>query len=255
MVKKAQTLQSEENVLQEGAAAQEQQEPEVEVEKTEEAPKKAEEDPAKEEPTQEEPTQEEPVQEQQPEPGCTVVVLAFSGTERLVQRVWNKHFRDDSGVKVIVGTFQEDGMSLKDVLEEVMVDPEMEKTVIVVPANLVPVAAVTLNDLLVARVDVNKGQQRFWGRVPVTFDKDILVDFLPEHEDDSDEDFVKEYLKLQDVRPIEVSHSFGNFFTKVLRGNPCMNVVIEALVRKRFIYANPTGWSAITGLLEKTLAE
>ena len=246
MVKKAQTLQSEENALQEGAAAQEQQAPKV---KTEEP---AQEEPAQEEPTQEEPAQEEPTEDT---PGVSVLVLAFPGTERLVQRVWNKHFRDDSGANVIVGTFPEGEMSLKDVLENMMAEPELEKTVIIVPANLVPVAPVTLNDLLVARVDVNKGRQRFWGRVPVTFDKDVLVDFLPEHEDASDEDLVKEYLKFQDVRPIEVSHSFGNFFTKVLRGNPCENVVIEALVRKRFLYANPAGWSAITGLLEKTLAE
>lgn len=181
----------------------------------------------------------------------TVIVLAFRGTESLVKRIWEKHFKGD----VEVLSYPEDQEHLKELLTFIIAEPMYSKTVVLIPANLVPVAPVSLNDLMVARVDVNNNQKRFWGRVPVTFDKEVLVDFLPEHEGLSDEEFVEAYLKLQGVRPMEVAHAFGNFYAKVLRGNPCENVVIEALIRKRFIFANLVGWNAITGLLEKTLAE
>ena len=234
MVKKAQNLQkAEESALQNSAAAQEQQALEAAVEKA-----------AKEE----EPAKEEEAASQSPK--ISVIVLAHPGTEMLVKRIWEKHFPHS----VDVLTFPEEA-SLKELLANIIAAPEFEDRFVLVPANLIPVAPVSLEDLMVARVDVNKDQKRFWGRVPVFFSKDVLVDFLPENEELDDNDFVQEFLKAANVRPAEVAHSFGNFYTKVLRGNPCENVVIEALVRKRFLYANQAGWSAIIGLLEKTLAE
>lgn len=250
MVKKAQDLQkAEESALQNGAAAQEQQAPEAAVEKAAEEPEKEEEPAKEEEPVkEEEPTKEEEAASQSPK--ISVIVLAHPGTEMLVKRIWEKHLPHP----VDVLTFPEEA-SLKELLTDIIAAPEFEDRFVLVPANLIPVAPVSLEDLMVARVDVNKDQKRFWGRVPVFFSKDVLVDFLPENEELDDNDFVQEFLKAANVRPAEVAHSFGNFYTKVLRGNPCENIVIEALVRKRFLYANPVGWNAITGLLEKTLAE
>jgi len=233
MVKKAQDLQkAEESALQNGAAAQEQQAPEAAVEKA----------------AEEEPVKEDAATSQSPK--ISVIVLAHPGTEMLVKRIWEKNLP----YPVDVLTFPEEA-SLKELLADIIAAPEFEDRFVLVPANLIPVAPVSLEDLMVARVDVNKDQKRFWGRVPVFFSKDALVDFLPENEELDDNDFVQEFLKAANVRPAEVAHSFGNFYTKVLRGNPCENVVIEAFIRKRFIYANPVGWSAIIGLLEKTLAE
>lgn len=234
MVKKAQDLQkAEESALQNGAAAQEQQAPEAAVEKAAEEPEK-----------------EEIPAGMELLPKVSVIVLAHPGTEMLVKRIWEKHFH----ANVDVLTFPENA-SLKNLLADVIAAPEFENMFVLVPANLVPVATVTLDSLMVARVDVANDRKRYWGRVPVSFTKDSLVDFLPENEEKDDDDFVLEYLKAQGVRPATVSHSFGNFYTKVLRGNPCENVVIEALIRKRFIYASRVGWDAITGLLEKHLAE
>lgn len=238
MVKKAQDLQkAEESALQNGAAAQEQQAPEAAVEKAAEEPTK-----------EEEPAKEEEAASQSPK--ISVIVLAHPGTEMLVKRIWEKYLPHP----VDVLTFPEEA-SLKELLADIIAAPEFEDRFVLVPANLIPVAPVSLEELMVARVDVNKDQKRFWGRVPVFFSKDVLVDFLPENEELDDNAFVEKLLNSADVRPDEVSHSFGNFFTKVLRGNPCENVVIEALIRKRFIYASRVGWNAITGLLEKYLAE
>ena len=52
---------------------------------------------------------------------------------------------------------------------------------------------------------------------------------------------------------MEVSFSFGNFITPVLRANPCENVVIEAFLRKFFVAASPEGFAAIAALAEKFL--
>lgn len=239
MAKKARDLQkAEESALQNGAAAQEQQAPEAPAEESEE--------PAKEE----ESAKEEIPAGMELTPKVSVIVLAHPGTEMLVKRMWNKHFH----ANVDVLTFPEN-VSLKALLADVIAAPEFENMFVLVPANLVPVTTVTLDSLMVARVDVANDKKRYWGRVPVSFTKDSLVDFLPDNEEKDDDDFVREYLVAQGVRPATVSHSFGNFYTKVLRGNPCENVVIEALIRKRFLYANQAGWSAIIGLLEKTLAE
>lgn len=230
MVKKAQELQpAEESALQNSAAAQEQQAPEAQAEES---------------------AKEEIPAGMELSPKVSVIVLAYPGTEVLVKRMWDKHFH----ANVDVLTFPEN-VSLKALLADVIAAPEFENMFVLVPANLVPVTTVTLDSLMVARVDVANDKKRYWGRVPVSFTKDSLVDFLPDNEEKDDDDFVREYLEAQGVRPATVSHSFGNFYTKVLRGNPCENVVIEALIRKRFLYANQAGWSAIIGLLEKTLAE
>ena len=41
----------------------------------------------------------------------------------------------------------------------------------------------------------------------------------------------------------------------MLRANPCEHIVIEALIRKRFLYVSPAGWPAVTGLVKKLLKE
>lgn len=249
MGKKKEDLQEEKNLQQEAAAAEEQQVLEQEAQEQE---AKEEQESAEVPESAEAPEAEQEAQEAvKAEKETSLIVLAYPGTEQLMKRIWEKHFQGT----VNVLSFPEEEVSLKELLEDVMVSPEFGDTVVIVPANLTPVTTVTINDLMVARVDIDKDQKRFWGRVPVTFKKGDLVDFLPENEELSEEEFVKKYLKENGVRPIEVAHSFGNFYSKVLRGNPCENSVIEAIVRKRFIYANQAGWNAITGLLEKTLAE
>ena len=177
-----------------------------------------------------------------------LIVLAYPGTESLVRQIWEKFY--DLPLRVI--PFAE-GDKLVPLLENVMAMEDVASVFTVVPANLVPCAPVRWSELQTPRVDdIGSGKQSFWGRVPVCFNKDVLVDFLPDNADVSDEEFVKRYIG--DLRrPDLVSHSYGNFYTKVLRATPCEAVVIEGLVRKRFIYASVSGWEAITDLLMKAL--
>lgn len=181
----------------------------------------------------------------------SIVVLAHPGSEPLVRTDWER-FCD---WPLIVLTW--DGQySLKQLLEDILagnLDVEIAQRFVVIPANLVPVSPVLWSELQTTYVDVNGSRRTFWGRVPVTFDKEILADFLPENDQLPDEEFVKAYVEGHNGRALEVSHDFGNFYTKVLRGTPCQNVVIEGMILKRYIYANPAGWSAISELLKKML--
>ena len=183
----------------------------------------------------------------------SIVVLAHPGSEPLVRSAWERFCDWPLTVVTWDGT-----ASLKQLLEEIMADnlPEhIDIRFVIVPANLVPVAPVRWSELQTPYVDVDGNRRIWWGRVPVTFDKMVLVDWLPEHDALPDEDFVREYVKDSGARALEVSHGTGNFYTKVLRANPCLNLVIEALIRKRFLYVGPAGWPAVEGLIRKLLKQ
>lgn len=182
----------------------------------------------------------------------SIVVLAHPGSEPLVDKVWQS-----CDWPLVVFTW--DGtQSLKQLLEAILagqVDEAIADRFVVVPANLVPVTPVRWSELQTPLVDIDGSRLTYWGRVPVTFDKEVLVDWLPEHDQLADEDFVRQYVQENAPRALDVSHNFGNYYTKVLRANPCEHIVIEALIRKRFLYVSPAGWPAVTGLIKSLLKE
>ena len=67
------------------------------------------------------------------------------------------------------------------------------------------------------------------------------------------EEFLKDYFKKNLNRPIEAGFRFGNIVTPVYRANPCEHLVIEAFVRKKFVFATPKGYAAITHLIDQYL--
>lgn len=182
----------------------------------------------------------------------SIVVLAHPGSEPLVQSAWKQFCDWPLTVLTWDGT-----VSLKQLLLEYIMADNLAEHIdirfVVIPANLVPVAPVRWSELQTPYVDVDGTRRSYWGRVPVTFDKMVLVDWLPQHDQLDDEAFVKAYVENNNGRPLEVAHGFGNFYTKVLRANPCENLVIEALIRKRFLYVGPAGWTAVEHLIRKLL--
>lgn len=191
--------------------------------------------------------QEEEAPAEDPEP-LHLIVCAYPGTEDIVKHIWEKFY--DLPLRIV--PFQESD-TLVSLLESVMAMEDVDKVFTVIPANLVPCAPVRWSELQTPRADDQGGDKLcFWGRVPACFNKDVLVDFLPANDTLSDEEFVKAYV-IGIQRPDLVAHSYGNFFTKVLRATPCEAVVIEGLMRKRFIYANTVGWNAISDLLVQAL--
>lgn len=180
------------------------------------------------------------------QPARTVVVLAYAGTEDHMRAVWELNCCE----RIVVKTYRE--QSLIELLEDIIADNEIGNEFVLIPANLIPVTRTSFNLLTIPYADCYAKTISFWGRVPVAFSKEDLAVFLPENDQLSPEEFVRKYIKdARDERALIVSHEFGNFFTKVLRANPCENVVIEAFITKRFVYANEQGWPAVEAILKK----
>ena len=200
--------------------------------------------------TAEAPAQEAEAEEEAAADPIRLIILAYPGTESLMSRVWAKNI--DIPFRVIP---YEEGDSLISILEDVIAMNDVDRVFAVAPANLVPCAPISWDELQLPRVDVlQQDNVLYWGRVPVCFDKELLVDNLPEEDELDDESFVRAYVKsFYSGRPEQVSHSFGNYIVKVLRGTPCESVVIEGLLHKRYLYANAVGWAAVADLIEKAL--
>lgn len=200
--------------------------------------------------TAEAPAQEAEAEEEAAADPIRLIILAYPGTESLMSRVWAKNI--DIPFRIIP---YEEGDSLISILEAVIAMNDVDRVFAVAPANLVPCAPISWDELQLPRVDVlQQDNVLYWGRVPVCFDKELLVDNLPEKDELDDESFVRAYVKsFYSGRPEQVSHSFGNYIVKVLRGTPCESVVIEGLLHKRYLYANAVGWAAVADLIEKAL--
>ena len=180
---------------------------------------------------------------------AAVVVLAYKGTEEQVKRVWEKM----SGLPMAVLAYS-DEERLQGVLAKIMADESIADDFIFVPANVIPVKPVNLEELSVPYVyTTSRGERIYNSRVPMAFGKSKLVELLADSDAKDDEEFIRVYYGRYRHYPIEVGFTFGNFITPVTRANPCEHGVMEALVRKRFISASAEGYKAISSLIEKTL--
>ncbi len=180
---------------------------------------------------------------------AAVVVLAYKGTEEQVKRVWEK-----MAVLPMVVLAYSDEEKLQDVLAKIVADESIADDFIFVPANVIPVKPVNLEELSVPYVyTTSRGERIYNSRVPMAFGKSKLVELLAASDAKDDEEFIRVYYGRYRHYPIEVGFTFGNFITPVTRANPCEHGVMEALVRKRFISASAEGYKAISSLIEKTL--
>lgn len=180
---------------------------------------------------------------------AAVVICAYEGTENLMKRLWDKFHNGGHKLMAVKAD-----ASTRDILTECLADEGIADEFVLVPANVVPCTEIT-DELLKGRfVYVTRGGERQHdSRVPLSVSKSGLVECLAAEDSltVTPEVFIK---RLNGNRRLnEVSFSFGNFITPVLRANPCENVVIEAFVRKFFVSASPEGFNAIGGLLEQYL--
>lgn len=180
---------------------------------------------------------------------AAVVVLAYKGTEEQVKRVWEKM----SGLPMAVLAYS-DEEKLQGVLAKIVADESIADDFIFVPANVIPIKPVNLEELSVPYVyTTSRGERIYNSRVPMAFGKSKLVELLAASDAKDDEEFIRVYYGRYRHYPIEVGFTFGNFITPVTRANPCEHGVMEALVRKRFMSASAEGYKAISSLIEKTL--
>ncbi len=183
------------------------------------------------------------------EPQAVIAVLAYPGTEEQMSRVWGR--MTELPFKIVPFA---DGESLQVKLAELVADGNIADDFVLVPANVLPCKPVDLDELSVPYVYTTAyGERKYDSRVPMKFSKASLVEHLAGAAEMDDEAFLHTYFDTYRHYPVEVGFSYGNFITPVLRGNPCESVVMEALVRKRFISASQEGYKAISSLIENTL--
>ena len=178
-----------------------------------------------------------------------LAVCAYPGTGEQLGRVWEKMTGEDP----LVMTVQRDSL-FRDTLAEAVANPDIADIFILVPANCLPCAPISLEELKGPFVFVDvSGSRHYCDRLPVLFNKESLVEALVSAEPGDDESFMQAYYKRNLHRPIEGGFRFGNLVTPVYRANPCENLVIEAFVRKKFVTASPDGYRAIAHLVDQYL--
>lgn len=178
-----------------------------------------------------------------------LVVCAYPGTGDQLAKVWEKMAGEDPFILTV-----DKDRDILDIIAEVIAATEIDRDFILVPANCIPCAPISLSELAgpFVFVDIN-GRRHFNNRLPIPMSKDKLVDALVSSEGINGEAFLEAYFKRNLHRPIEGGFRFGNLVTPVLRADPCENLVIEAFVRKKFVTATPEGYKAISHLVDQYL--
>lgn len=175
-----------------------------------------------------------------------LVVLAYPDTEQALGRIWKKHCKEPA--LILTDNFD----NIIDALGAIVADNTVAEDFVLVQANCIPCSPVRFEELQQAFVLIDGAKrEHYLHRLPISFSKAILAEILGEEEDP--ETFVKSYVTAHATRPVQASLQFGNFVSPVLRGNPCEHLVIEALLRKKYIVTSREGWTAIEPLLQKTL--
>lgn len=178
-----------------------------------------------------------------------VTVCALPGTEKELEEAW----RESLGSLPFKVRTVEAGTRYSEILEDVLADSDVpDGDVIVVPANCYPLGKLTLSDIDIPLVTLDRnGNPHYANLLPRPFNIERLMDFLPANDSLTEEEFMQRYVKTSGRRPLEVSFHFGNCLTPVMREDPCEHKVIEALVRKRFVVTNAAGWKALSGILAR----
>lgn len=180
-----------------------------------------------------------------------LVICSYPGKEGLVQKIWDKML---PGVDKQIVSVEED-LPIQEVLADLIIDETVAEKFVFVPAVALPCAHVSFEELQMPVVFKDaKGGLHYNNRLPVLIDKEVMAIQLGEAKTEDPEAIMKKYVTSRG-RAVEVAFKEGNFVTPVLRGNPCEHVVMEALIRKKYIVANAVGLEAITPLLLQTLLD
>lgn len=184
----------------------------------------------------------------------SLVVCAYPGTEDKMRALWERALaKTGHAFKVI--TVQPEASGLNAVLPAILADAEIADIFVCVPANTFPTSDIMVEELRLPVVYISKdGKRVYHHRLPKLFSKDSVADLLAGPEMD-DEALARKCSDLLS-RPVEVGHSFGNFVTQVLRGNPCEHEVIKALLPdhgRKYIAVTYQGWQAVEHLVDEFL--
>lgn len=172
-----------------------------------------------------------------------VIVCVYPEHEDIMEKMWRQNYSGDILFRTVKPEY-----NLKELLAELIADVEIADDFVLLQPDTVPCASVSLDELRSPVVYITAtGVKKYDEKMPMVISKDTIVPLLADDKMSS-EDIVRNLLKAG-TRPLEVGFSFGNYVTPVRRGNPCEHIVIEALVRKKFIIASLEGFDAIRHLL------
>lgn len=192
---------------------------------------------------------------EQGQPKYSVVVCAYAGTEDLVRKAWEQ-MSDEPFVIFSVN----DDDDVRMIATQIIAATDVEDDFVLVMPNTVPCSRISKAELMLPVVYVDKaGKEHYSHRLPMVFSKSNLVELYnsPDYsaDEESDEQFMRDYAERFYTRPVQVSHNFGNYVTLVMRGDPCNAVVAEGIRRRKFICANAVGFNAIKTFIEALLAK
>lgn len=180
-----------------------------------------------------------------------MAVYSWPGFEDDISRLWDKMCPEHPRMKILTSTEERPE---KDLIAECIADNSISDDFLLLPPMSVPCAGMGVDELYlpVCFVDI-RGEEHYSHRLPVRINKMLAAEVLARMTERSDEETMKEIYSDSRFRAVKVSFKSGNFVTPVLRGTPCRNVVMEALVLKKYIVANAVGMDAIKELLHNTI--
>jgi hypothetical protein len=179
-----------------------------------------------------------------------IVVCGTSDALPLLSKAW-----EQKAAPATIHSMNTDGMSFEEIIENLIADDGLPDIFVLVPANCFPTHRVSLADLVSHKVRVMKNGDRVATTgLPVMIDTAVAIkamEQLSEQDTFSEEEFMATYNAIAhaDELPFEVGQGIEGSVCYVLRADPSLSVVKEALSRRKFIHANAEGFPPIANLL------
>lgn len=182
----------------------------------------------------------------------TVIVIAVDGeAAEAVLRAWRKA-ASSADIRLVAPA-----ATLAEAFESLVADDQLPDEFVFVPEICIPTARLTLADLtLYRRRMLPKGETADFTRLPMLLSKEHIVQALEVYQNDpepSDEILVRHYngFAHEGELPNQVAFSFGNGVGYVDRPNFCPDVLIEFLLRRKFVCLTPEAFPAAKRYLEE----
>lgn len=180
---------------------------------------------------------------------CKDVVIVVCGTAEALPLL-SKAWKQKAAPAVILA--REMGETpFPELITGLMAEEDIPDTFILVPENCFPTATVSIADLTAYRVrKFDDGHKAHNTRLPVLLEATAVLktlEFFNGPADFTAEEFFEKYNSIAHPGEMaeEIGMSFGNTVAYADRPTPCMALVAEALVRKKFICTTAEGFTPI----------
>ena len=181
------------------------------------------------------------------DPKIQLIVCAYEGTEQTMQRIWNSMCETPSEVLGI-----DENTSYKDVIASCIANQEIADKFIFVPANVVPCSPILLEEMFTPQVLLDSKRGISYD-LPMLIDKHTITELVAD-ENSSDSEMFESYFRTLN-RAVFASHYYGNSVAVVLRSNPDLEVLKEAMKTRKFIRTSAVGFKASSHLLKELIRD